>query len=145
MLCAGRRNAAVDNKYAGSPCLTTGASQGRVSQSQLRVLQRNVRSVGTASGTSRGKGKEPTIASLLFAVHLFFMADSAGPSAAVSQISTSLDTLDDVLEPLLAAPFNETLARLDNLQKAKIQVLLGYVIHDLMWSMQFRLDAMKHF
>jgi exosome complex protein LRP1 len=62
------------------------------------------------------------------------MADMEAPSAAVGQISSALDTLDDVLGPLLAAPFNETLARLDNLQKAKLQVLLGYVIHDLMWS-----------
>jgi exosome complex protein LRP1 len=64
------------------------------------------------------------------------MADIAGPSAAVAQVSDALDSLEDILEPLLQAPLNDTLGRLDNLQKAKLQVLLGYVIHDLVWSEQ---------
>lgn len=49
-------------------------------------------------------------------------------------IEESLDKLEEVLGPLLESNLSHTLLQLDPLQKAKLQVLLPYVINDLVFS-----------
>lgn len=49
-------------------------------------------------------------------------------------IEQSLDTLDEALAPLLEKDLYTTLSQLDLLQKAKLQVLLPYVVNDLVFS-----------
>lgn len=46
----------------------------------------------------------------------------------------SLDTLEDVLAPILASPLPETLAKLGPLERAKLQAMLAYVTQDLVYS-----------
>lgn len=48
----------------------------------------------------------------------------------------ALDELEDALEPLLARPLAETLSELDNAQKAQMNVLLPYIVYDLIFSMR---------
>ncbi|KAF8527675.1 Sas10/Utp3/C1D family-domain-containing protein [Gautieria morchelliformis] len=45
----------------------------------------------------------------------------------------SLDSLEEALEPLLNTSLSQTLSELDLLQKAKLQVLLPYVVNDLVF------------
>lgn len=61
------------------------------------------------------------------------MADT-DPSATLATLSTSLDSLETALEPLLAKPFDEVLADQDPLVQARLQVLTSYVVHDLIWG-----------
>lgn len=63
-------------------------------------------------------------------------AMSSDPSTALESLSTSLSVLEAALVPFLATPLEETLAQNDGepLQKAKLQVMVGYVVHDLIWS-----------
>ncbi|BGO98787.1 Exosome complex protein [Rhodotorula toruloides] len=60
------------------------------------------------------------------------MADT-DPSATLDTLSTSLDSLETALEPLLAKPFDEVLADQDPLVQARLQVLTSYMVHDLIW------------
>ncbi|BGP31436.1 hypothetical protein JCM10296v2_003200 [Rhodotorula toruloides] len=60
------------------------------------------------------------------------MADT-DPSATLATLSTSLDSLETALEPLLAKPFEEVLADQDPLVQARLQVLTSYMVHDLIW------------
>ena len=60
--------------------------------------------------------------------------DIPDPMPGLEQLSSSLDQLEHVLEPLLEKPWNETLQGLDVLQRAKLNVLLAYVVHDLAWG-----------
>ena len=46
----------------------------------------------------------------------------------------SLDELESKLEPLLSHPLGENLASLEKLQQAKLNVLLPYLINDLIFS-----------
>ncbi|GAA99854.1 uncharacterized protein L969DRAFT_43341 [Mixia osmundae IAM 14324] len=46
---------------------------------------------------------------------------------------TSFDTLDETLAPLLAKSLPDTLVNLTPLQKAKANVMLSYIINDLVW------------
>ena len=53
---------------------------------------------------------------------------------AVLSIERSLDNLEEVLAPLLDEDLSHALTQLDLLQQAKLQVLLPYVINDLVFS-----------
>lgn len=61
---------------------------------------------------------------------------SHDPSTALESLSTSFTVLEAALAPFLATPLEETLAQNDGepLQKAKLQVMVGYVVHALIWS-----------
>lgn len=60
--------------------------------------------------------------------------------AKVASLSDSLDQLEAKLEPLFMQTLPETLVSLDTLQQAKMQVLLPYLINDLIFSMVFPLE-----
>ena len=49
-------------------------------------------------------------------------------------IEKSLDGLEEVLGPLFEHNLSETLSQLDPLKKAKLQVLLPYVVNDLVFG-----------
>jgi hypothetical protein len=57
-------------------------------------------------------------------------------ASTLTSLNTSLSQLElDFIQPLLAQTLADTLASLPGeLDKAKLQVGLGYVIHDLVWS-----------
>ena len=58
----------------------------------------------------------------------------ADPTKTLPQLSTSLATLEEALAPLLATPFEEVSEGLEPLVKARLDVMVGYVVHDLIWS-----------
>ncbi|KAK4705735.1 exosome complex protein LRP1, partial [Phenoliferia sp. Uapishka_3] len=60
---------------------------------------------------------------------------SADPSTALTELSTSFTVLESALAPLLSTSLEELLAQNETepLQKAKLQVMISYVIHDLIW------------
>ena len=64
------------------------------------------------------------------------MADETQPFvAALTLLDDQLDGLEAALEPLFASSLEETLGRLDTpLDRAKLNVLIGYLMHDLVWS-----------
>ncbi|KAH8119982.1 C1D-domain-containing protein [Phellopilus nigrolimitatus] len=51
----------------------------------------------------------------------------------VSAVSASLDELEAKLDPLFSQPLQDTVASLDTLQQAKMQVVLPYLINDLIF------------
>ncbi|KAL5534035.1 hypothetical protein ACEPAG_495 [Sanghuangporus baumii] len=51
----------------------------------------------------------------------------------VTALSESLRELEEKLEPLFSKPLPDTLSSLDTLQQAKLQVLLPYLINDLIF------------
>lgn len=55
----------------------------------------------------------------------------ANPLDTLDSLSSSLDELEDMLEPLFAKTLAQTEENLEPEQKAKLQVLLTYVIQDL--------------
>ncbi|KAI9142989.1 Sas10/Utp3/C1D family-domain-containing protein [Paraphysoderma sedebokerense] len=54
-------------------------------------------------------------------------------SQTLDTLSTSLENVKRHLEPLLSSPLNETLSKLDNLDKAKCEVMLAYTIGSLFY------------
>lgn len=62
------------------------------------------------------------------------MADPALVST-LSTLSTQLSTLETSLAPLLAVPYADLIANDENapLAKAKLDVLVSYALHDLIW------------
>ena len=54
--------------------------------------------------------------------------------AKVNALAKSLDELENKLEPLLSKPLSETMGPLDPLQQAKLNVVLSYLINDLIFS-----------
>ncbi|GAA5944714.1 hypothetical protein JCM1841_000325 [Sporobolomyces salmonicolor] len=60
------------------------------------------------------------------------MADS-DPKATLSALSSSLTSLEAALSPLLASPFEDLCNAQDPLASAKLEVLVSYVVHDLIW------------
>ena len=61
-------------------------------------------------------------------------------SETVEDLMDSLDTLEDVLAPVLdAGPLSSTLEKLDVLERAKLQATLTYVTQDLVFSMEILL------
>ncbi|ORY78884.1 hypothetical protein BCR35DRAFT_304905 [Leucosporidium creatinivorum] len=63
----------------------------------------------------------------------------ADPTVALSQLSNSLTTLEQALSPLLSTPFDnlksgpEGSEGVEPLLQARLEVLTGYVVHDLVW------------
>ncbi|KAF8506282.1 hypothetical protein BU17DRAFT_57778 [Hysterangium stoloniferum] len=51
----------------------------------------------------------------------------------IISIEESLDHLEEVLGPLIGKPLHETTSQLDVLQKAKLQVVIPYVVNDLIF------------
>lgn len=51
----------------------------------------------------------------------------------VSALSNSLDELEEKLEPLFSKPLEETIGSLETLQQTKLQVLLPYLVNDLIF------------
>lgn len=51
----------------------------------------------------------------------------------LSKLHDSLDKLEGELEPLLAQPLAESLVVLDTIQQAKLQVVIPYVVYDLVF------------
>jgi exosome complex protein LRP1 len=58
-------------------------------------------------------------------------------SARISALDHSLDELEAQLEPLFAQTLPETIAGLDKMQQAKLQVALPYLVYDLIFSAFF--------
>lgn len=57
------------------------------------------------------------------------------PIETLSTLSTAVQELEAALSPILAIPLVELLANAtDSLEKAKLDVTLAYVVHDLIWS-----------
>jgi exosome complex protein LRP1 len=57
------------------------------------------------------------------------------PSETVTDLASALTSLEAALDPLLASTYEEVSnPTLDPLQKAKLDVIVGYVVHDLIWS-----------
>lgn len=55
----------------------------------------------------------------------------------LSKLHDSLDKLEGELEPLLAQPLAESLVVLDTIQQAKLQVVIPYVVYDLVFGVLF--------
>jgi len=56
------------------------------------------------------------------------------PRDAISAIDDDLDSLEELLDPLLAKPLEETLEKLSVLDRAKLQTSIPYVLYDLIIS-----------
>jgi exosome complex protein LRP1 len=55
--------------------------------------------------------------------------------AKLDTLCESLDGIEDALEPLLGAQtFPETIVGLETMQQAKLQVVLPYLVYDLVFS-----------
>jgi len=53
----------------------------------------------------------------------------------LTTLSSQIDTLSDSLSPLLKVPFQELISQQDEpLVKAKLDVLVSYALHDLIWG-----------
>lgn len=55
-------------------------------------------------------------------------------SGIVLALSGSLDTLQSALDPILQTPLEELVADVEPLEKAKLEVTVAYLVHDLIWS-----------
>lgn len=64
-------------------------------------------------------------------------ASTSKVSAKISALESSLDELEAQLEPLFAQTLPETLAGLEKIQQAKLQVALPYLVYDLIFSAYF--------
>lgn len=60
--------------------------------------------------------------------------DASKVSARLSALNLSLDELEAELEPLFSQSLPESVAGLDKMQQAKLQVLLPYLMYDLIFS-----------
>ena len=60
--------------------------------------------------------------------------DTAKVSAKISALNFSLDELEAELEPLFSQTLPESVVGLENIQQAKLQVLLPYLTYDLIFS-----------
>ena len=54
--------------------------------------------------------------------------------ARLDTLADSLDDLEVILEPLLAQSLPETVVGLETIQQAKLQVVLPYLVYDLIFS-----------
>lgn len=61
------------------------------------------------------------------------------PKSTLDELSTSLTSLEQVLASLVAKPFDELTQDLEPIEKARLQVMSGYIVHDLIWSQSTRL------
>ncbi|KAM0789040.1 hypothetical protein ACM66B_003105 [Microbotryomycetes sp. NB124-2] len=60
-------------------------------------------------------------------------SDSDETFQTLDELSTSLTSLESALEPLLATSFEELSSSLEPLQKARLDVMTSYMVHDLIW------------
>ncbi|KAK4055469.1 hypothetical protein OIV83_000015 [Microbotryomycetes sp. JL201] len=51
----------------------------------------------------------------------------------LDELSTSLTSLEQALEPLMATSFEELSKSLEPLQRARLDVMTSYMVHDLIW------------
>jgi hypothetical protein len=56
------------------------------------------------------------------------------PLEALSEIDDDLSSLEKTLEPLFAAPWQDIVASLGNMEQAKMNMIVAYGICDLIWS-----------
>lgn len=56
------------------------------------------------------------------------------PKATLLAIDDGIDNLEEILEPLMAQPLEETLQKLSIVQRAKLQTVLPYIIYSLIIS-----------
>ena len=54
--------------------------------------------------------------------------------AKLATLDASLDGIEALLEPLLAQTLPETVVSLETVQQAKLQVVLPYLVYDLIFS-----------
>ncbi|KAF9512777.1 hypothetical protein BS47DRAFT_1297226 [Hydnum rufescens UP504] len=68
------------------------------------------------------------------------------PGVTLTSLSASLDNLEEVLEPLIAKTLSQNTETLKTIDKAKLQVLVAYVIQDLVliYLKTRGLDPAKH-
>ncbi|KAF9504962.1 hypothetical protein BS47DRAFT_597816 [Hydnum rufescens UP504] len=68
------------------------------------------------------------------------------PGIILTSFSASLDNLEEVLEPLIAKTLSQNTETLETIDKAKLQVLVAYVIQDLVliYLKTRGLDPAKH-
>lgn len=62
------------------------------------------------------------------------MTTSTEPSDILLTLNSSLDLLESSLQPLLSTPLQSLLDSSDPLHQAKLQVMVAYIVHDLIWS-----------
>lgn len=63
-------------------------------------------------------------------------------SAALAELSSAVATLSAALSPLLATSLVEVVEEgIEPLEKAKLEVTMAYVVHDLIWSESSFLSA----
>lgn len=56
------------------------------------------------------------------------------PQANLAALTLDMNTLETSLAPLFAQSFEELSKEADPLEKAKLGVTVGYMVHDLIWS-----------
>lgn len=61
-------------------------------------------------------------------------ADATKIRSKLAKLDKSLDQLESQLEPLFAQSLPETLLALDTIQQAKLQVIVPYVVYDLIFG-----------
>jgi len=61
-------------------------------------------------------------------------ADTSKLRKKIAKLNKSLDELESQLEPLFAQSLDETLLELDTIQQAKMQVIIPYVVYDLVFG-----------
>ena len=61
-------------------------------------------------------------------------ADTSKLRKKIAKLNKSLDELESQLEPLFAQSLDETLLGLDTIQQAKMQVIIPYVVYDLVFG-----------
>lgn len=72
---------------------------------------------------------------LTCALYLAMNADTARHRNTLSKLTDAFDELEDALEPLLSKPLAETATGLPGpLDRAKLNALVPYMVHDLLFS-----------
>lgn len=61
----------------------------------------------------------------------------------LSTLSSSLDDIEAQLEPLLAQSLPETVMGLETIQQAKLQVVLPYLVYDLIFSVWYIFSSLS--
>ena len=67
-------------------------------------------------------------------ISLAMAANANKVLARLSTLDESLDALEAQLEPLFAQTLPETIAGLDKMQQAKLQVAIPYIVYDLIFG-----------
>jgi exosome complex protein LRP1 len=70
-------------------------------------------------------------------------ASTSKVSAKISALDLSLDELETKLESLFAQTLPESVVGLEKIQKAKLQVVIPYLVYDLIFSASTFLTIVK--